>query len=542
MKFLFDSLNGDSSATVWHSPKSIIMAHQFFWSSGTVLQKSVEGLCRCLIFQILEQRPDLVDCVVAKCRFTELSHHAMSLSKSRLRQALLLLIQTLDRDSGLFLCIDGLDECEHHFEEQDELLDLLLRIADLKKIRVCVASRPWDVFREAFMHRPRLRLEDLTRADIEIYVTSQLSKSRRWCSLRTQYRHEAESLVMSVIVKAEGVLLWVRLVVRDLLQAIRDGNDIDQLQQTVKAIPSELNNYFLGILHSIDPKYRREASVLIQLALFEETMYADVLPLCLADAFFMAEDKEDFGAYLNTRHRSIDLRDKQKFFLSMVPTRRKLNSRCKGLLVCDSNYLDSFEDKFDDANLADSVHRANDGPKRVFDLDRKWISKGLLLNIELLHDSLRDFFMRSDSQEFLHHHNGGRPLNARLFFRSTKAMQLLAMTSVGYYSDSAVGAASHILSSIWVDGASKATLELGKVIHESVEQLAALRDVYCRRFWYLNTCLETWTSEKSNFLSLAINFELSSYVSSFMARRAISMKTGRPLLDYILRPRFVMMG
>ena len=37
-------------------------------------------------------------------------------------------------------------------------------------VKLCVSSRPWVVFDEAFMRLPLLRLQDLTFCDIEAYV------------------------------------------------------------------------------------------------------------------------------------------------------------------------------------------------------------------------------------------------------------------------------------------------------------------------------------------------------------------------------------
>ena len=59
--------------------------------------------------------------------------------------------------------IDGLDEFDGN---PKDLVDLILGIAKYSHVKVCVASRPWLVFSDAFEDRPSLRLEHLTRNDV----------------------------------------------------------------------------------------------------------------------------------------------------------------------------------------------------------------------------------------------------------------------------------------------------------------------------------------------------------------------------------------
>lgn len=67
------------------------------------------------------------------------------------------------------LFIAGLDEFDG---SPQDLVDFVLSLkkASPDTIKLCVASRPWLVFEESFSGMPWLRMEDLTRSDIQLYV------------------------------------------------------------------------------------------------------------------------------------------------------------------------------------------------------------------------------------------------------------------------------------------------------------------------------------------------------------------------------------
>ena len=54
----------------------------------------------------------------------------------------------------------------------------------------------------------------------------------------------------------------------------------------------------------------------------------------------------------------------------------------------------------------------------------------------------------------------------------------------------------------------------------------------------MDSCLSSWNIENSNFLTVAIDFNLESYVRQHLHRASIHGKRGRQILDYLLRPRF----
>jgi hypothetical protein len=93
-----------------------------------------------------------------------------------LRTKMLEDVRIILQDSTVCFFIDGLDEFAGSPEE------LLLLIQQLRSlgphVKLCMASRPWNVFRDAFGQEANLRVEDLTYNDIKTFVTSEMRTSR----------------------------------------------------------------------------------------------------------------------------------------------------------------------------------------------------------------------------------------------------------------------------------------------------------------------------------------------------------------------------
>lgn len=71
---------------------------------------------------------------------------------------------------------------------------------------------------------------------------------------------DGEKLIKTIVNKSNGVFLWVRLVVEELLRGFRDGETIRTLQRKTEQMPADLENFFKRIMESIDPAYRKRRS------------------------------------------------------------------------------------------------------------------------------------------------------------------------------------------------------------------------------------------------------------------------------------------
>lgn len=117
------------------------------------------------------------------------------------------------------------------------------RVSRSRNIKVCLSSRPWPVFRDAFHGLPSLALQDLTYNDIEAYINSALE----------------ENILTEIVQRASNVFLWVVLVVRSLLQGLRNQDGINDLTRRLCEIPVDLEGYFNRMLQKLDRFYLAEA-------------------------------------------------------------------------------------------------------------------------------------------------------------------------------------------------------------------------------------------------------------------------------------------
>ncbi|KUJ12838.1 uncharacterized protein LY89DRAFT_699451 [Mollisia scopiformis] len=206
----------------WSGSKPLVTAGFFFWNSGTVMQMSKMGLLQALLHDLFIIR----------------------------------------RVSELLLFIDGLDEFDG---DCTKLASFVLEHSARPNVKICAASRPWLVFEVAFKQRPSLKLEDLTASDIMLFVGERLRGHSMFNHLESIQPQEAKNLIAEVTGKASGVFLWVRLVISSLLEGLRDGDNMKDLQKRLYSLPGDLEELFSKILNQLSSSYFEQASKLFQL-------------------------------------------------------------------------------------------------------------------------------------------------------------------------------------------------------------------------------------------------------------------------------------
>lgn len=264
MKYLTEHSHTREMLVEWAEGKLIIAKH-FFWRPGTPLQKSQDGLFRSLLLQILMKRPNLIPLVCAERWTSPYLDSALPWSHSELVKAMEVLksgmadaTKSADFDFKLCLFIDGLDEFDgDHFE----LVKVLSELTRPTRAKMCVSSRPWLEFLDAFgKTRWMIQVEDLTRQDMLLYVSDHLEADMKFAKLRARDAESAADLVSNVVARAEGVFLWVYLVVRSLLRGLRNEDDLSDLGRRMKALPPDLGDYFRRMLDEIEPVYRHRTA------------------------------------------------------------------------------------------------------------------------------------------------------------------------------------------------------------------------------------------------------------------------------------------
>ncbi|KAN0107891.1 hypothetical protein V8E51_007633 [Hyaloscypha variabilis] len=270
VKFLIDDERTSQWLYKW-SPDCAIYSY-FIWNSGTRIQGSILGLLRSLLYQIIEANDDILAHVLRKWPKVSRIRNPEDWSRDDLEE---ILVQSLSlHQNGVCIFLDGLDE----IDPRDGPFDLLLlveRISSIpqsKGLKVCVSSRPEASFNRGLKTYPKLRLQDLTKYDVEVY-TKDFVKTK--CSFDFSGIDESQ-FTEEIVNKANGVFLWVSLALKSLQRGITNGDDPTKLMERLRALPSELGKLYEEMLKRLGDDqdlYSVDAAILFNIfILFSEIM------------------------------------------------------------------------------------------------------------------------------------------------------------------------------------------------------------------------------------------------------------------------------
>lgn len=352
MKSLFGNPTFRELVQQWAKPAKCSFIGFFFFDRGkSMLQKSRVGLLRSLLHQILGQYRELIPGLFP-VKFKEWTlrdptqpRYRFEWTWDELSKAFEAIIVDSDSNSKFCIFADGLDEYSIDTEARDdideeedlaaeqserrtaghvEIAKLFLNVAKSPNVKLCVSSRPLLRFESAFKGLPYLKLQDLTEADISIYVNGKLAQDPRMLELTTWDPEHGEALVRTIVDRASGVFLWVKIVVDHLLEGLEDHDTLTELSKTVDSLPRELGGrkgLYMRMLQDMKPDYRTQAAKLFRMVQMTETPLS---PLSLSFA-----EAEDAAAVASTPIQQLT-RSEAQFKSKWMEGR--LKSRCAGLL------------------------------------------------------------------------------------------------------------------------------------------------------------------------------------------------------------------
>lgn len=313
----------------WAQDKKLVLGSFYFWNQGTRMQKSLQGLMQSLLFQIARS-----DAHLARTLCSNRPHVPEPWTLEELHDVFRHLPDLVTTSKFCFF-IDGLDEYDG---QEKDVISFVKQLAACSSIKVCASSRPWNRFQEAFKaSADTLVLEDLTRADITHYVQSELEQSEA-LQRSVALDPRCGSIVERVVERAEGVFLWVFLVVRSLRRDMQSEETFEHLQRRIDALPPTLNQWFRRIFETIDPIYRMETARLLLITLFLEDNDLAPLPLvayeCLETEIRTSSYAVDSSRDPPTPTALSNLANAQR--IAAV----RLNDRCRDLIQprLNSNY------------------------------------------------------------------------------------------------------------------------------------------------------------------------------------------------------------
>ncbi|KAJ9294617.1 hypothetical protein DTO217A2_9161 [Paecilomyces variotii] len=212
----------------------------FFNARGEEMEKSVLGMYRSLLWQLLHKIPDLqvvFDALNLVQPITIESHKwGLENTQSLLNDA----IERLGQRS-LVCFVDALDECE-----EDQVRDMISFFEQLGEValqsgcqlNVCFSSRHYPHI--SMLAGIELVLEDQDdhERDIQSYIQSQLRIGRG---------KKAKEIQDDVLERASGIFLWVVLVVQ-MLNKLIDHGQMHKVPQELLKIPNGLHELLEDIL------------------------------------------------------------------------------------------------------------------------------------------------------------------------------------------------------------------------------------------------------------------------------------------------------
>lgn len=255
MSYLTDHKRTVRALERWANGSDLLIPFFFFWNPGTTLQKSSQGLLRSLLYQIVDH---------PKSEFFSMAESQVRTMHTWTERALLSEVDDYlkRKPASLSLCffIDGLDE---FVGEQDTLLQGIKLLEDTPRVKVCVSSRPEQVFEQAFRDAPQLRLQDFNHRDITKTANDKLYPALKEYLPREE--KEVKILIASVVDRAEGVFLWFQIVIKDLIKGARNHDTMQMLHARLLRMPVTIENLYDHMLASQDSLYQQEAAAIFWL-------------------------------------------------------------------------------------------------------------------------------------------------------------------------------------------------------------------------------------------------------------------------------------
>jgi hypothetical protein len=328
IKFVADSPETKTGLRRWAGKSKPVIGCHYFWSAGAPIQRSRDGLLRSLLYDIFYEAPELFPETCPRRWKRALSSSraiVAAWSSSELSRTILAVLKKGEASLSFCFFIDGLDEA--YLEENDnELCDTIMDLSTCPNVKLCISSRPWNRFTEYFGSRPTMSIHELTRNDIRNFAQHRLSRHPRWGSLDNKSGMR-DSLVTEIVQRAQGVFLWVVLVVKQLREGLTNCDTLDDLWNRLEKIPDKLTAFFQLIIKSVEPFYRQKMA--------ETLLIAATGHGPLHSAIYTFHDRWDANPNYAIDEQLIVWDDEQLASEHRLYSMR-LNSRCKGLLEVDA--------------------------------------------------------------------------------------------------------------------------------------------------------------------------------------------------------------
>ncbi|KAK5099118.1 hypothetical protein LTR70_001268 [Exophiala xenobiotica] len=253
MRYLIDSNSTqeqlDSSGGRW------TILHFFYdYRAGTGTANQPQGMLRLFLLQLMQSVPSIA---------TSLDHRDMRrrLADSTTDDFIEVLAAAI-RSTGTRICafIDGLDEYDGNLWDLCAQLETL---RDRTGMKMCLASRPEPDLENAFRQFPTITMQDHNDASIDHYIQRKLlENSSKYPTIRETFSINVQRALR---LKAQGVMLWAKLVVDEMLEAYDQNTTEEALFALLQTFPPELSLLYDRLLEQVPELFRGDAIAVLNL-------------------------------------------------------------------------------------------------------------------------------------------------------------------------------------------------------------------------------------------------------------------------------------
>lgn len=324
MKHIYGHKKTNTCLREWAGNTEPLKLHYFFWNIGTTLQKSYSGMLRAFLHTVLDLHPELIPAVLPKQyhNWQGLATDSIEAQPTyvELKKAFEIMIERCHY-LKLAIFVDGIDE----FEGDHRDMSLFLRSLSSNRVKVVISSRPLNSCLEAFADCPTLRLQHVTREDMLVFVQGELSNHHLMIRLEQNFPDTAPQLVIDIIHKAEGVFLWVKLVVRLLIHGLENGDILEELQAKLDALPCDLRDLYKRMFGRLGLEYQKQSALLFRL----KEQWSDTAPdHALPGAVLWYA----VNSPLTVHQQPLGCIPGSTYNFNMCSLAKRIQSRCCGLL------------------------------------------------------------------------------------------------------------------------------------------------------------------------------------------------------------------
>lgn len=530
----------------WAADGRLLFLSFYSWNPGTPLQKSLEGLFRSILLQVLQECPELGEKLFPD-RFDHRVRWGRFPTMHQLKRAFTsLTAEEMTDASGaplrLILLIDGLDEFDTGVLNHSELSKVFTSAAKSSSFKAILSSRPENAFEDAFRDCPKLSLH-LSRNDVVIYVNDKLHDHPRMQQLAYQSPKDTKALVSDLVQAAQGVFLWVRLVVRSLLEGLQNHDEIAILTERLHELPTDLEELFQYMLQRVPIRYKEGMSQMFQ--------------VLRSNIEFQSHGMEQHGKERDIRVQQLTASGLQFALLDektvlqaeicqftveeasieMISIEAKMKSDCAGLIEL-STVDDDDQSTTPNTTDFDEDWRRDSSQPLIMNRSYNWADP----NVQFIHRSVTEYLWKEEIWNKIHAQTdnlGFNPLAATL---RSLVMQAKKCPYGYQFKEIRTG---NIKPWELMEFALEIAYHLeqgqGKVQAELLDALETALTMRCGPDWW-----NTYTKDRdkpalwqNNFFAFTIRYGLWGYVQDRLQTRGRGsmQKRGRPLLDYACRPQ-----